>query len=229
MATPEGKTKDGFETQFGRPSSLVQRLEHELTITTGTNHVAHFLFFQLLKPALLASATPDFPSRVVSVTSYGHRMCPVRFDDYNFATEPYVPWAAYGQSKTANIYFANQLERLYGARDLHATSVHPGGIMTGLQVHVPELEAMVEVPDVKAYMKNTEQGAATSVYAALGAEWKGKGGRYLSDCQEMGPFKGEDPMQAGDDGYATWAYDQAAEERLWRESLEMVGMKADEP
>lgn len=155
-------------------------------------------------------------------------MSPVRFDDYNFTKEAYVPWSAYGQSKTANIYFANQIERLYASKDLHATSVHPGGIMTGLQVHVPELVAMVEMPEVQAYMKNVEQGAATSVYAALSEEWKDKGGRYLSDCQEMGPFKGENPMQTGDDGYAPYAYDQQAEKRLWKESLEMVGLKADE-
>lgn len=207
MATPEGKTEDGFETQF------------------GTNHLAHFLLFQLLKPALLAAATPDFPSRVVALTSYGHRMHPVRFEDYNFAKEEYVPWLAYGQSKTANIYFANHLDRLYGAQNLHATSVHPGGIMTGLQVHVPELDAMVEQPGVKEYMKNVEQGAATSVYAVLSEEWKGKGGRYLSDCQEQGPFKGENPMTTGDDGYATWAYDPAAEERLWKDSESMVGLQ----
>ena len=73
-------------------------------------------------------------------------------------------------------------------------------------------------------MKNAEQGAATSIYAALSEEWKTKGGRYLSDCQEMGPFKGDNPMQTGDDGYATWAYDQANEEMLWKESLVMVGL-----
>lgn len=155
-------------------------------------------------------------------------MSPIRFDDYNFTQEPYIPWTAYGQSKTANIYFANHLERLHAAQNLHATSVHPGGIMTGLQVHTPELAEMVQEPRVAAYMKSVEQGAATSVYAALSEEWKDKGGRYLSDCQEMGPFKGENPMMTGDDGYATWAYDPAAEERLWKESLEMIRLKGDE-
>lgn len=228
MATPEGKTKDGFETQFGKFNSVFPnaiRFSHSIS---GTNHLAHFLLFQLLKPALLASATPSFPSRVVSLTSFGHRMSAVRFDDYNFTKEDYVPWLAYGQSKTANIYFANHLERLYGSQNLHATSVHPGGIMTGLQIHVPELDAMTSEPGVREYMKNVEQGAATSVYAALSEEWKSKGGKYLSDCQEMGPFKGDNAMATGDDGYAKWAYDPAAEERLWKESLEMVGLKADE-
>ena len=75
MATPEGKTEDGFETQF------------------GTNHLGHFYLFQLLKPALLASATPAFPSRVVALTSFSHRISPIRFDDYNFSKpDSYNPW-----------------------------------------------------------------------------------------------------------------------------------------
>lgn len=94
MATPEGKTKDGFESQF------------------GTNHVAHFLLFQLLKDTLLASSTSDFPSRVVSVSSFGHRYGKVRLNDYNFTESgSYDPGASYGQSKTANIWFANEIER----------------------------------------------------------------------------------------------------------------------
>ena len=93
MATPEGKTKDGFETQF------------------GVNHLAHFLFFQLLKPTLLASSSADFPSRVVSVSSFGHRYGEVRFHDYNFTEEDsYNPSLSYGQSKTANIWLANEIE-----------------------------------------------------------------------------------------------------------------------
>ena len=210
MGTPEGKTEDGFETQF------------------GTNHVAHFLLFQLLKPSLLSSSTPEFPSRVVSVASFGHRVGPVRFHDYNFEKEAYDPWLSYGQAKTANIYFANELERRYGSKGLHATSNHPGGISTGLQIHAPGMEEAMKIPEVAAYMKSTEQGAATSVYAALSEEWKNKGGRYMSDCQATGPFKGTDPMAVGDDGYATWAYDEAAEKRLWSESLKMVGLEDDE-
>lgn len=93
MATPEGKTKDGFETQF------------------GVNHLAHFLLFQLLKPTLLASSSAEFPSRVVSVSSFGHRYGPVRFHDYNFTEkDSYDPNLSYGQSKTTNIWLANEIE-----------------------------------------------------------------------------------------------------------------------
>ncbi len=211
MATPEGKTKDGFETQF------------------GTNHVAHFYLFQLLKSTLLASSTPSFPSRVVSVSSFAHRNSRIRFDDYNFQKEPYNEWLSYGQAKTANIYFANEIERRYGSRGLHATSNHPGGIKSGLQEHLDGMDEQMEIPKVKAYMKNTEQGAATSVYAALSKEWKDKGGKYLSDCVEQAAFQHpEDPMFVGDDGYAEWAYDEEAAKRLWKDSLKMVGVEDDQ-
>ena len=210
MATPQGKTKDGFETQF------------------GTNHVAHFYLFQLVKSALLASSTPEFPSRVVSVSSFGHRTAPVRFDDYNWEKGEYNPWASYGQAKTANIYFASEIERRYGSKGLHATSLHPGGIATGLQVHVdPEMMNNMD-SNTANYMKSPEQGASTSVYAALSEEWKNKGGKYLSDCIEQAPLAHNNPMTVGDDGYATWIYDEQAERRLWQDSLKMVGMKDDE-
>lgn len=91
MACPEGQTKEGFETQF------------------GTNHVAHFLLFQLLKPALLASSTPEFNSRLVSVSSSGHEYSGILFDDLNLKKGGYNMWKAYGQSKTANIYLANEV------------------------------------------------------------------------------------------------------------------------
>lgn len=211
MATPKGTTKDGFESQF------------------GTNHIAHFYLFQLLKDTLLASSTPDFPSRVVAVSSIGHRCGPVRFHDYNFEQEEYNPWVSYGQAKTANIYFANEIERRYGSRGLHATSLHPGGINTGLQVHVPkeQLESW-DAPEVRAYMKSPEQGAATSVYAALSAEWKVKGGRYLSNCVEQPPTASPGNPLAQEDGYERWAYDEESEKRLWKDSLKMVGLSDDQ-
>ncbi|KAJ8112661.1 hypothetical protein OPT61_g5016 [Boeremia exigua] len=168
MATPYSKTTDGFESQF------------------GTNHLGHFLLFQLLKSALLASATPTFPSRVVSVTSTGHQFGPPLFDDYNFETTPYDPWRAYGQSKTANIWLANSIESRFGSQNLHAVSVHPGLILTSnLGLHLPADQiAIFTHPDVKRTAKSAEQGAATQVWAAVGEEWKDKGGRYLTGVAE---------------------------------------------
>lgn len=143
-------TADGHETQF------------------GTNHLAHFLFFQLLKPALLASATPAFPSRVVNLSSSGHRRNAVFFDNLRLDNGAYEPWTAYAQAKTANIWMANAIERRYGAQNLHGLAVHPGGIWTPLQRHLPagQVDAWKEMPEVKIMMKSPEQGAATSVLAS---------------------------------------------------------------
>ena len=208
MASPEGVTLDGHETQF------------------GTNHLGHFCLFERLKDTLLRSATPEFPARVVCVSSIGHRSGEIRFQDYKFQ-EPnsYNKWKAYGQSKTANIYFSNELERRYGSHNLHSTSLHPGGIWTALQVHVEEeMKPYADNPAVMNYMKSTAQGAATSVYALLSEEWKHKGGKYLTNCAEAGPFGGDSSVP-GDDGYATWAYDETKEKQLWKDSLKLTGME----
>lgn len=210
MATPKGTTTDGFETQF------------------GINHLAHFLLFQLLKPTLLASSTPAFHSRVVAVSSSGHRGSGVKFDDYGFETTEYSPWAGYGQSKTANIYMANEIERRYGPRGLHALSLHPGGIQTGLQKHIPDSvkQGWSTNQEVLRSVKDPAQGAATSVYAALGKEWEGRGGRYLENCTESPPVRKGN--SATDVGYAPHAYDEEGEKRLWVDSLKMVGLEDDQ-
>ena len=215
MATPYGKTADGYETQF------------------GTNHLGHFLLFHLLKDSLLSSATPEYPSRYVSLSSMAHIWSTVHLSDYNYEKTPYSPWNAYGQSKTANIWFANAIERHYSSHHLHATSVHPGGIIegSGLGVHVSEetKQAMFEDPEILRTFKDVGQGAATQVNAAVGREWKDKGGRYLASLAEMGTREeeaGKEGMyESANEGYAEWAYDEEGEERLWKESFGMVGLE----
>ncbi|KAJ3117509.1 hypothetical protein HDU96_006438 [Phlyctochytrium bullatum] len=209
MACPEGTTKDGFETQF------------------GTNHLGHFLLFHLLKPALLASSTPAFHSRVVSVSSAGHRISPLDIDlvRAGFKKYPtYVPFVAYGQSKLANVYFATELERRYGNKGLHALSIHPGGIMTELGRHMTEEDMKrMDFERMLKVFKNAEQGAATTVWAAVAKEWEGKGGKYLEDVQESEPLpEGESGLENA--GYAKWAYDEEKERVLWDESLKMAGV-----
>lgn len=213
MYTPEGRTVDGFETQF------------------GVNHLGHFLLFQLLKPALLAASTPSFNSRVVAVSSMGHRAGEVRFHDFNF-DEPnsYHPWVAYGQSKTANIYMANEIEKRYGNRGLHAISLHPGGVVTNLHRYItdPEILSLMEKnTELRKLIKSPAQGAATSVYAALSKDWEGKGGRYMYDCQEAGPARPDSDTMSADNGYAPWAYDEEKAAKLWVESCKMVGLEED--
>ncbi|KAL8994962.1 MAG: hypothetical protein Q9169_005203 [Polycauliona sp. 2 TL-2023] len=211
MATPTlVKTADGFESQF------------------GTNHLAHFLLFELLKPTLLASSTPEFNSRVINLSSSGHRAGPVQIGNYSFDNGKYSPWAAYGSSKTANIYMANEIERRYGTKGLHGLSVMPGGIRTGLQGHVPDSVKATwdEDLEVKNYMKSPAQGAATSVYAALSKEWEGRGGRYLEDCAESPPVA--PPGGATAVGYAPHAYDVKPAKQLWADSCQMVGVADDD-
>lgn len=209
MATPFSLTRDGFETQF------------------ATNFLSHFLLFQILKPTLLASSTAAYNSRVVMLSSESHRAGEIRFDDYNFK-EGYHPMKAYGQSKTANIYMANKIDRTFGAEGLHALSLHPGAIRSNLHTHVRALaEPMWNLPSVKAREKSPAQGAATTVYAAISRDWEGKGGRFLSNCMEMDPFQGLEGIEVMDEGYAPWAYDEEKEDRLWKDSLKMVGMTGE--
>jgi NAD(P)-dependent dehydrogenase (short-subunit alcohol dehydrogenase family) len=210
MAAPEGKTKDGFESQF------------------GVNHLAHFLFFCLLKDTMLTSSTPEFNSRVVNVSSSGHRAGEVQFGNYGFGDGSYNPWKGYGQSKTANIYMANEIENRYGAKGLHGYSLNPGGIWTGLQKFVPAetLAQWKSRPGVDNFMKSSEQGAATSVLAAVGKEYEGKGRVYFEDCDLAGPHgdgKNGDDVDANS-GYGEHAFDKEKEASLWEDSLKMVGL-----
>ncbi|KAM0247193.1 hypothetical protein ACHAP5_004275 [Fusarium lateritium] len=201
-------TKDGHEMQF------------------GTNYLSHFLFFQLLKPALLAAVTPELNSRVVVLASSAHHNSGINeSDNYNFQKGGYDPWGAYGQSKTATIYLANEIERQYAAQGLHATSVHPGGILTELARHLPDsqVEAIISNDAAKSLLKNPEQGAATTVWAAIGKQWESAGGRYLADCEEA-PLC-ENPNAHFGKGYVAHAYDPESEARLWKDSLKIVGLE----
>ena len=159
MFTPEGKTADGFETQF------------------GTNHLGHFVLTNQLMPALLAGA----PSRIVNLSSAGHGFSDILWDDPNYETRPYDKFEAYGQSKTANILFTIGLEARHAASGVRSNAVHPGMIMTDLARHMgegdmEELGARAAQREASGNggglpdFKTVEQGAATSVFAAVVAE-----------------------------------------------------------
>ncbi|KAF0320226.1 short-chain dehydrogenase [Colletotrichum asianum] len=205
MACPKGSTIDGFETHF------------------ATNYLGHFLLFRLLQPALQASSSPSFNSRVVSVTSSLHRLGPVDLNDFNYDHLPYHPLRAYARSKAANIYLANEIERRFGEKGLHALSVHPGSVLTMISRHMEDDPLKMPEGDWEEirHLKNAAQGAATSVLAAVGTEWEGKGGRYLADCVEQGPAA--DPSSQTDMGYASWAFDEDKATTLWGESCKMIG------
>ncbi|KAI0386596.1 short-chain dehydrogenase [Hypomontagnella monticulosa] len=206
MRTPGYRTKDGFELQF------------------GTNHLSHFLLFYLLKDVLLASSTPEFHSRVVNVSSSGHRYGQVHFDNLTLEGE-YEGWSAYGQSKTANIYMANQIERLYGAQGLHGYSLNPGSFDSpNLQKHCQEEMAAAKGNDVmKKYFQSVEQECATSIYAAVSKDLEGKGGMYLEGASIAGPAPAG--FSQIEYGYAEWAFDREKEEKLWEISKKLVGVE----
>ena len=207
MACPQDYTADGLEMQI------------------GTNHFGHYLLAVLLAPALEAGAkAAGKPSRVVSLSSIGHRRSGVTFDDPHFRNRPYDKWEAYGQAKTANSLFAVAFDERFKDRGIRANAVMPGGIMTPLQRHMSreEMQAMGwinEKGELRAGFNTPEQGASTSVWAAIGDELEGKGGLYLENCAQAVPWNADQPWA----GVMPHALDKAAADRLWAMSQETTG------
>ena len=210
MASPLMRTADGFEMQF------------------GTNHLGHFLLSVLLASNLVAAAKASGKrSRLVSLSSIGHRRAGVNFDDPNYQHRDYDKWEAYGQAKTANSLFAVGFDKRFKAQGVNANAVMPGGIMTPLQRHMTldEQRAMGwldENDKPREGFKTTEQGAATSVWAAVGDELDGVGGLYLEDCNQAVPWNQERPWN----GVMPHALDPEAADRLWDLSVKTVGAGA---
>ncbi len=201
MACPPGRTADGFETQF------------------GTNHLGHFVLVNRLVPLLVAGA----PSRVVCLSSTGHRGSDVDLDDPGFDTTEYEPWKAYGRSKTANVLFAVELDRRLRDRGVRATAVHPGGIDTELFRHL-DADMLARLATVRdRARKSIPQGAATSVWAGVVADADDVGGRYCEDCgvAELN----DEPRAAG--GVRSYAIDPDRAVALWARSEELVGERFD--
>lgn len=164
-------------------------------------------------------------ARVVALSSAAHLRGSVDLDDLNWKTRDYDPNLAYAQSKTANIWFASELQRRHPKR-LLSLSVHPGVIQTDLARHLPAAiaEGMREgFESAGVQIKNVPQGAATSVWAATAAEFADHGGAYPLDCQIATPTSEENPRV----GYAPWAYDREGAERLWAESEALTGVRFD--
>jgi len=206
MAPPFGKTADGFETQF------------------GTNHLGHFVLINRIASLLKAG------SRVVSLASSGHRFSDVNLEDPNFETTEYVPFEAYGRSKTANILFAVEFDRRHKDRGVRAVAVHPGGIQTELARHldpafiqgwIDQLNAQAEAagqPPIE--WKTIPQGAATSVWAGVAAPVSLVAGRYCEDCHVAELVDDASQIRAG---VRSYAIDPARAQALWALSETMVG------
>ncbi|MFE1838960.1 SDR family NAD(P)-dependent oxidoreductase [Streptomyces sviceus] len=205
MACPETRVGPGWEAQF------------------ATNHLGHFALVNRLWPAIEPGG-----ARVVSVSSRAHHFSGMRWDDVHWRTG-YDKWQAYGQAKTANVLFAVHLDRLGAERGVRAFSLHPGGILTPLQRHLPKAE-MVERGWIDEQgnalnpsgFKSPEQGAATQVWAATSPQLAGMGGVYLEDCDIAEPAADGDQSS----GVRAWATDPEQAERLWTLSAELTGVNA---
>lgn len=205
MACPETRVGPGWEAQF------------------ATNHLGHFALVNRLWPAIEPGG-----ARVVSVSSRAHHFAGMRWDDVHWQ-RGYDKWQAYGQAKTANVLFAVHLDRLGRDAGVRAFSLHPGGIMTPLQRHIPQ-EEMIERGWIDeqgtvlnpAGFKTPEQGAATQTWAATSSQLNGMGGVYLEDCDIAEPAAGDDQSS----GVRGWATDPEQAARLWALSAELTGVNA---
>jgi NAD(P)-dependent dehydrogenase (short-subunit alcohol dehydrogenase family) len=158
----------------------------------------------------------------VCLSSRGHHIAPVDFDDPSFERRPYDKWQSYGQAKTANVLFAVELDRRLGARGTRAFAVHPGAIVTELGRHLtPEDIQFLQTRSRGMQFKTVEQGAATSCFAATAPELAGRGGLYLEDCHVAAVNDAPDAL----DGVKSYALDPTNAERLWELSERLVGQR----
>ncbi len=197
----------------------------------STNHLGHFQLAMRLWPALRQANG----ARVVAVSAWAHSRSPIVFEDPNFEHRDYIPWMAYGQSKTANILFALALDERARAHGVRAFSLHPGSIVsTGLAKYLsPEVLRAAGVVDENGKpvldsakgLKTVEQGAATSVWCATSPQLDGMGGVYCQDC-DIAPLVSEElaANQFGSIplGVMPHAVDPQAADRLWSLSEQLT-------
>ena len=199
----------------------------------ATNHLGHFQLTLGLLPALRAA----HGARVVNVSSGGHRLSDIRWDDPHF-TEGYEGMVAYGQSKTANVLFAVELDRRWAADGIRGYALHPGiafGTNLAPSVTDDELRAMgildeagEPIIDPDRELKTLAQAASTSVFAATSPLLADIGGVYLKD-NDVAPLEGEpsdiafgtEPIQVS--GVAPYAVDPESAQRLWELSEQLLG------
>jgi NAD(P)-dependent dehydrogenase (short-subunit alcohol dehydrogenase family) len=208
MACPEARVGPGWESQF------------------GVNHMGHFALTKGLMPLIEKADAP----RVVALSSTAHKVSDILWDDIHYAHNDYDKWQAYGQAKTANALFANALSRRLKGQGGHAFSVHPGGIFTPLQRHLPKEEMIAlgwldkdgEPSELaKQGFKTPEQGCSTTLWAATSSALDAKPGVYCEDCDIAALTDPESPT-ARYFGVNLHACDDAAAEKLWEISEELL-------
>lgn len=209
MACPLAHTVQGFESQI------------------GINHFGHFTLVNGLMPALKNAGQSD-GARVVLLSSVGHRIAGIDFDDMHFKNRPYDKWQSYGQSKTAKALQAVELDRRGKSDNIRSFSVHPGGIFTPLQRHLAneEMVALGWTNDdgspsemAAAGFKTPPQGAGTTLFAATSPKLNGMGAVYLNDCNIAEAVAGDSKDH---NGVRPWAVDQDLAAQLWDETENQI-------
>src|SRR5262245_47650831 len=208
-----------------RPPTLVRNSRgHELQF--ATNHLGHFQLTGRLWPAIKSPGG----SRVVTLSSIGHRYSPVHLDDPYYLARPYDAAAAYGQSKTANALFSVELDRRGQRHGVRAFAVHPGGILTDLIRYLTDEELKAwEITRVNGKLaapstgyKTPAQGAATTMWCALSPQLVAMGGVYCEDCDIAELVPNDSPAFSG---VRHWAVDRPTAKALWDLSAQLTGLK----
>lgn len=193
MAIPDlQKTLDGIEMQF------------------MTNYFGHFALSVGLHDALKSAGS----ARIVVVSSSGHLLSPVVFDDINFLFRPYDQWLAYGQSKTACNLFAVAVTQKWASDGIFANALNPGAIQTNLQRHVGG-----RLRSAPEFHKTPQQGAATTVLLASSPLLEKIGGRYFENCNEAAIVT---KMPTNYEGVAGYSLDKDNADRLWDTSVKLL-------
>ena len=205
MFAPYQQTKDGFELQL------------------GVNHLGHFELTREVMPLLLTAGS----ARVINLSSDGHRIFDIDLDDPNWENRPYDKFKAYGAAKTANVLFTVALDGRYRDAGVRSFAVHPGTVATSLSRHMSkgDMKAMMGLGSAdrdpaaappRLEIIPVEQGAATSVWAAVSGELAGLGGVYLADCKIS-------------ENVAAYAVDPQRAEQLWTISDRLCGSAVSRP
>ncbi len=217
MATPLNRDANGNESQF------------------ATNHLGHFRLTNRLWSALQKADG----ARIVNLSSRGHHISPVVFEDVNFENRQYDPFLAYGQSKTANILFTVSLDEKGKSDNIRAFAVHPGAILdTELSRSIPADDPIFQryfdadgkpILDPVNGLKNVEQGAATQIWCATSPKLEGIGGVFAEDCEiaEITSPNGENNGDLDEilkrKGVMSYAIDKENADQLWALSEKLIG------
>ena len=201
------RTAEGWELQF------------------ATNYLGHFALSRGLHSALAAGAGERGEARIVSLTSGAHMRSPIVFDDIQFEQRDYDPQAAYAQSKTASSLLAVEATRRWAPHGIVANAVNPGGVATGLQRSFTQKQkdylAEAEAAGAFTY-KTAQQGAATTLVAAVAAEFAHTGGHYLDDGREAHTVPNDADLFTNSHGVKQWAIDPEIAQKLWTVSLDLI-------